>query len=38
MARDNVGMSIDTIRIDALGAAGIIFVAIASGSLLKRKK
>ena len=38
IARDNVGMSADTIRTDALGAAGIIFVAIASGSLLRRKK
>ena len=38
IARDDVGMSADMIRIDALSAAGIIFAAVASGSLLKRKK
>ena len=38
IARDDVGMSADMIRTDALSAAGIILVAIASGSLLKRKK
>ena len=38
IARDDVGMSADMVRTDALSAAGIIFVAIASGSLLRRKK
>ena len=32
-----MGMPIDTIRIDALGAAGLIFAAVAGGSLLRRK-
>ena len=36
IARDDVGMSM--IRIDALSVAGIIFAAVASGSLLRRKK
>ena len=38
IARDDVGMSADMVRTDALSAASIIFVAIASGSLLRRKK
>ena len=35
-AHDAMGMPIDVIRIDALGAAGLIFAAVAGGSLLKR--
>jgi hypothetical protein len=38
IARDDVGMSADMIRTDALSAAGIILVAIAGGSLLRLKK
>jgi hypothetical protein len=38
IARDDVGMSADMIRTDALSAAGLIFVAVATGSLLRRKK
>ena len=38
IARDDVGMSADMIRIDALSVAGIIFAAVASGFLLRRKK
>jgi hypothetical protein len=38
IARDDIGMSADMIRTDALSAAGIVLVAIASGSLLRRKK
>jgi hypothetical protein len=38
IARDDVGMSADMIRTDALSAAGIIFVAVASGSLLRLTK
>ena len=38
IARDDGGMSADMIRIDALSVGGIIFAAVASGSLLKRKK
>ena len=38
VARDDVGMSADMIRTDALSAAGIIFAAVAGGSLLKREK
>ena len=37
IGRDEVGMSADMIRTDALSVAGIIFVAIASGSLLRWK-
>ena len=29
IARDDVGMSVDTIRTDALAAAGLIFAAVA---------
>ena len=38
IARDDVGMSADMIRADALGAAGIIFAVVVTGSLLRRKK
>ena len=38
IGRDEVGMSADMIRTDALSAAGIIFVAIAGGSMLRQKK
>jgi hypothetical protein len=37
-AHDAIGMPIDTIRIDALGAAGLIYAAVAGGSLLRRKR
>ena len=37
IARDDVGMSADMIRIDALSVAGIVFAAVASGSLLRRE-
>jgi hypothetical protein len=33
VAHDEFGISLDTIRIDALSAAGFIFAAIACGSL-----
>jgi hypothetical protein len=33
-----MGMPVDVIRIDALGAAGLIFAAVAGGSLLGRKR
>ena len=32
------GVSLNAIRIDALSSAGIIFIAVACGSLLKRKR
>jgi hypothetical protein len=38
VAHDDFGIPLDTIRTDALSAAGLIFAAIACGSLLKRKK
>lgn len=38
IARDDAGMPADMVRIDALSAAGVIFAAIASGSLLRWKK
>jgi hypothetical protein len=38
IARDDVGMPADMVRIDALSAAGLIFAAVAGSSLLKRKK
>ena len=38
IARDDIGMPPDMVRTDALSAAGSIFVAIASGSLLRWKK
>ena len=37
-AHDALGMPIDTIRVDALGAAGLIYAAITGGSLLRRKR
>ena len=37
IARDE-GVSLNAIRTDALSSAGIIFVAVACGSLLKRKR
>ena len=38
IGRDEVGMSANMIRTGALSAAGIIFVAIAGGSLLRQKR
>jgi hypothetical protein len=38
LAHNAMGMSINMIRIDALGAAGLIFAAVAGGSLLRRKR
>jgi hypothetical protein len=38
ITRYDMGMSIYDIRIKALGAACLIFVAVVGGSLLKRKK
>jgi hypothetical protein len=38
IARDDVGMSADMVRVSALSIAGLIFAAVAGGSLLKRKK
>ncbi len=38
VAHDQFGIPLDTIRMDALAAAGVIFAAIACGSLLARKK
>ena len=38
IARDDVRMSADIIRIDAFAAAGLIFAAVACGSVLKWKK
>ena len=37
-AHDALGMPIDMIRIDALGAAGLIYAAVTGGSLLRRKR
>ena len=37
-AHDAMGMPIDMIRIDALGAAGLIYAAVTGGSLLRRKR
>jgi hypothetical protein len=37
-AHDGMGMPIDMIRIDALAAAGLVFAAVAGGSVLKWKK
>jgi hypothetical protein len=36
-AHDAMGMPIDMIRIDTLGAAGLMFAAVVGGSLLRRK-
>jgi hypothetical protein len=38
IAHDGMGMPIDMIRIDALAAAGLVFAAVAGGSVLKWKK
>jgi hypothetical protein len=38
VAHDDFGIPFDTIRADALSAAGLIFATIACGSLLTRKK
>ena len=38
VAHDDFGIPLDTIRTDALSAAGLIFAAVACGSLLTRKK
>ena len=38
IAHDDMGMPIDVIRVDALGAAGFIFVAVSFGTLLGRRK
>ena len=38
VAHDEFGIPLDTIRTDALAAAGLIFAGIACGSLLARKK
>jgi hypothetical protein len=37
-AHYELGVPLDTIRTDALSAAGLIFAAVACGSLLMRKK
>ena len=37
-ARYNLGMSRIAIRVDALSAAGLIFAAVAAGSLMRGKK
>jgi hypothetical protein len=33
-----MGMPVDAIRVDALGAAGFIFAAVSFGTLLGRRK
>jgi hypothetical protein len=38
VAHDDFGIPFDTIRTDALSAAGLIFAGLACGSLLTRKK
>ncbi len=38
VAHDEFGISLEAIRTDALGAAALIFAAIACGSLLTRRK
>ena len=38
VAHDEFGIPLEAIRADALSAAGLIFVAVACGSLLTRKK
>ena len=38
VAHDDFGIPLDTIPTDALSAAGLIFAAVACGSLLTRKK
>ena len=37
-AHDAMGMSIDVIRMDALGGASLIFAVVAGGSMLGRKR
>ena len=38
IAHDDFGIPLDAIRTDALRGAGLIFAAVACGSLLRRKK
>jgi hypothetical protein len=38
VAHDEFGIPLDTIRTDALSAAGVVFAAIACVSLLRRQK
>jgi hypothetical protein len=38
ITRDDMGMSVTAVRIDALSAAGVLFVTVAAASLLKRRK
>lgn len=38
IAHDDIGMSVNAIRTDALSAAGLIFAAVAGGSLLRPRK
>ena len=38
IARDDIGIPVDTIRTDALSVAGLIFVAVSFGTLLGRRK
>jgi hypothetical protein len=38
IAHDDMGMSLSAIRVDALGAAGVILAAVSLGSLLARRK
>jgi hypothetical protein len=38
VAHDDFGISLDAIRRNALSGAGLIFAAVACGSLLTRKK
>jgi len=37
-AQDAMGMPVNVIRIDALGAAALIFAVVAGGSMLGRKR
>jgi hypothetical protein len=38
VAHDEFGIPLDAIRTDALSAAGLIFAAVACGSLLRRRR
>jgi hypothetical protein len=38
IAHDDFGIPLDAIRMDALRGAGLIFAAVACGSLLSRKR
>jgi hypothetical protein len=38
VAHDDLGIPLDTIRTDALSAAGLVFAALACASLLEPKK